>query len=113
MQVGIDIIVFALGFFVGIGVMLIKLRMSSGSAQTKELLAQERSLWSMPKDREQWFKGHKERYGIPSFDPSKSHQENKKIQNAALKKLTPEQKIGFEKEFYDKVYKEQGEKQFK
>ncbi len=38
MQVGIDIIVFALGFFVGIGVMLIKLRMSSGSAQTKEAL---------------------------------------------------------------------------
>jgi hypothetical protein len=85
-----------------------KYKTKAGSAQTKELLAQERSLWSMPKDREQWFKGHKERYGIPSFDPSKSHQENKKIQNAALKKLTPEQKIGFEKEFYDKVYKEQG-----
>ena len=85
-----------------------KYKTKAGSEQTKELLEQERSLWLSSQDREQWFKSHKERYGIPSFDPSKSHIENKKLQNQALNKLTPEQRQTFEKEFYDKVYKEQG-----
>jgi predicted chitinase len=85
-----------------------KYKTEAGSPQTKNLLAQERSLWSMPKDREQWFKEHKERYGVPSFDPSKSHKENKKIQNAALAKLSEEQRVAFEKEFYDQTYKKLG-----
>ena len=38
MQVAIDIIVFALGLFVGIGFMMMKARMTSGSAQAKQQL---------------------------------------------------------------------------
>lgn len=38
MQVAIDIIVFALGFFVGIGFMMLKSKFTSGSLQTKQEL---------------------------------------------------------------------------
>jgi uncharacterized membrane-anchored protein YhcB (DUF1043 family) len=38
MQVGIDIIVFGLGFFVGIGFMMMKSKFTSGSLQTKQEL---------------------------------------------------------------------------
>jgi len=39
MQVAIDIIVFALGLFVGIGFMMMKTKMTSGSAQAKQQLS--------------------------------------------------------------------------
>lgn len=38
MQVAIDIIVFALGLFIGIGFMMVKSKMTSGSSQTKQQL---------------------------------------------------------------------------
>jgi uncharacterized membrane-anchored protein YhcB (DUF1043 family) len=38
MQIAIDIIVFALGLIAGIGIMIIKIRMTSGSPQTKQEL---------------------------------------------------------------------------
>jgi hypothetical protein len=81
-----------------------KYKTKKGSKQTQQLLKEERSLWVPPKDREAWYKNLKTKYNIPTFDSSKTHKENRTLQNKAIDKLTPEQKKSYEVEFFDKVY---------
>ena len=81
-----------------------KYKTKKGSKQTQQLLKEERSLWVPPKERANWYKNLKTKYNIPTFDSSKSPDQNKFDQNKAIKKLTPEQKKSFETEFFDKVY---------